>query len=88
MPRQRSIRFAPDLLVTDFRLPDLDGLELLQRAKQLDNNLPVIVITSHGEISGAIKAIKASAFDYMEKPAWMAPMAMSSLAVHTPSISG
>ena len=41
---------------------------MLQRAKQLDNNLPVIVITSHGEISGAIKAIKASAFDYMEKP--------------------
>jgi two-component system nitrogen regulation response regulator GlnG len=59
---------SPDLLVTDFRLPDLDGLELLQRAKQLDNNLPVIVITSHAEINGAIKAIKASAFHYMEKP--------------------
>jgi len=63
------IRLAsPDLLVTDFRLADLDGLELLQRAKSLDNNLPVVIMTEHAEINGAIKAIKASAFHYMEKP--------------------
>ena len=59
---------SPDLLVTDFRLPDLDGLELLQRAKRLDNNLPVVIMTAHAEINGAVKAIKASAFHYMEKP--------------------
>ena len=63
------IRLAsPDLLVTDFRLADLDGLELLQRAKWLDNNLPVVIMTEHAEINGAVKAIKASAFHYMEKP--------------------
>ena len=59
---------SPDLLVTDFRLPDLDGFELLQRAKRLDNNLPVVIMTAHAEINGAVKAIKASAFHYMEKP--------------------
>jgi DNA-binding NtrC family response regulator len=63
------IRLAsPDLLVTDFRLPDLDGLELLQRAKWLDHNLPVVIMTEHAAINGAVKAIKASAFHYMEKP--------------------
>ena len=59
---------SPDLLVTDFRLPDLDGFELLQRAKRLDNNLPVVIMTAHAEINGAVRAIKASAFHYMEKP--------------------
>ena len=63
------IRLAsPDLLVTDFRLADLDGLELLQRAKRLDDNLPVVIMTAHAEINGAVKAMKASAFHYMEKP--------------------
>ncbi len=62
------IRLAsPDLLVTDFRLADLDGLELLQRAKRLDDNLPVVIMTAHAEINGAVKAMKASAFHYMEK---------------------
>jgi len=59
---------SPDMLITDFRLADLDGLELLQRAKRLDNNLPVVIMTSHAEINGAVNAIKASAFHYMEKP--------------------
>ena len=59
---------SPDLLVTDFRLPDLDGFELLQRAKRLDSNLPVVIMTAHAEINGAVRAIKASAFHYMEKP--------------------
>ncbi|MEO5323004.1 response regulator FixJ [Mesorhizobium sp. CC13] len=55
-------------LVTDLRMPDLDGIELLRRLRQLPNHVPTIVITGHGDVPLAVEAMKAGAVDFIEKP--------------------
>ena len=52
----------------DVRLPGLSGLELQQRLHQRKKELPVIIITGHGDIDMAVRALKAGAFDFIEKP--------------------
>jgi two-component system, LuxR family, response regulator FixJ len=55
-------------LITDVRMPDLTGIELLQRLKAKSIDLPVIVITGHGDIPLAVEAMKCGAIDFIEKP--------------------
>jgi two-component system response regulator FixJ len=55
-------------VITDVRMPGITGIELLRRVKQLSPDLPVIVITGHGEISLAVEAMKIGAADFLEKP--------------------
>jgi two-component system, NtrC family, response regulator PilR len=57
-----------DLFITDLKLPDITGLELLRRAKQLAPEKPVILITAHASATTAVTAMKEGAFDYLEKP--------------------
>lgn len=57
-----------DLFITDLKLPDLSGLDLLRRAKQLAPEKPVILITAHASATTAVTAMKEGAFDYLEKP--------------------
>ena len=57
-----------DLCVTDLRLPDGNGIELVERMSRELPNLPVIVITAYGSIETAVKALKAGAFDFVSKP--------------------
>ncbi|MEB2312851.1 MAG: sigma-54 dependent transcriptional regulator [Sorangiineae bacterium] len=57
-----------DLLITDLRMPKLDGMELLRRAVELDEGLPVVMITAHGTVDNAVEALKTGAFDYITKP--------------------
>ena len=57
-----------DLCLTDMRLPDGDGLELVDYIQSADNPIPVAVITAHGNMDIAIKAMKAGAFDFISKP--------------------
>ena len=57
-----------DILVTDLRLPVLDGVELLKRAKALEQELEVIMITGHGTVEIAVEAIKEGAYDFITKP--------------------
>ena len=57
-----------DLLLLDVWLPKLDGLETLSRVRTLDPELPVIVISGHGSIEAAVKAVRMGAQDFVEKP--------------------
>jgi len=57
----------PDLLLTDLKMPGMDGMELLRQARELDPALPVIVITAFATIESAVAAIKEGAFDYLPK---------------------
>src|SRR3979409_2129701 len=58
----------PDAVVTDMMLPDVDGIELVRKFKQLDPEAEVIVITGQGNIPRSVEAVKAGAFDFLEKP--------------------
>ncbi|NOT86278.1 MAG: sigma-54-dependent Fis family transcriptional regulator, partial [Methylococcaceae bacterium] len=57
-----------NLCLTDMKLPDGDGLELLDFIQQAENALPVVVITAHGNMDIAIRAMKKGAFDFVSKP--------------------
>jgi len=59
---------AFDVVLTDLRLPDMDGLEVLAACRQADADLPVIVMTGHGDVATAVGAIKQGAYDFVEKP--------------------
>jgi len=56
------------VVVTDVRLPGLSGLDLLARVAALDAELPVIVVTGHGDVTMAVEAMRAGAYDFIEKP--------------------
>lgn len=58
----------PDVLLTDFQMPGIDGMELLNKVKEVDPDLPVIMITAYADISGAVEALRAGAHDYLAKP--------------------
>lgn len=55
-------------LVTDLRMPDMSGVELLERLSEGENMIPAVVITGHGDVPMAVAAMKAGAVDFIEKP--------------------
>jgi len=57
-----------DLIITDLRLPDYDGIELMLEFKQASPNIPVILMTGYSDVNTAVKAIKNGASDYISKP--------------------
>src|ERR1700704_1338589 len=61
-------RDAPDLVLLDVKMPGMDGLEVLDRLRAMNETLPVIVVSGHGTISTAVEATKKGAFDFVEKP--------------------
>jgi two-component system nitrogen regulation response regulator GlnG len=58
----------PDALITDIRMPGMDGLELLERLQLSHPNLPVIVMTAHSDLESAVSAFHGGAFEYLPKP--------------------
>jgi two-component system response regulator AtoC len=66
------VRAAPprtfDAVITDLRMPNLDGMGLLKALQVHEPGLPVILLTAHGSIDSAVEAVKLGAFDYLEKP--------------------
>ncbi len=65
---ERFPGFSPDLAITDLRLPDGNGLELLKKWRFEYPDLPIILITAHGAIDSAVTALRLGAFDYLQKP--------------------
>lgn len=66
LKKLENIQF--DIVLSDFRLPDFDGLELLQKIKSMHPHVPVIIMTSYADIRTAVSAIKMGAFEYVTKP--------------------
>ena len=64
----------PNVVLTDHRLPELTGIELIQRLKVLDPQLKIIMITGEGNVRCAVDAMKAGAFDYLDKPVALAEL--------------
>lgn len=56
------------VVVSDIRMPGMDGMTLLHRIRELDHEIPVILVTGHGEVQLAVKAMREGAYDFIEKP--------------------
>jgi len=68
----------PGIVVSDIRMPGMDGMQFLKRLMGADSALPVIMITGHGDVPMAVEAMRVGAFDFLEKP--FNPETMSDLA--------
>src|ERR687894_2062011 len=58
----------PDVVFADVRLPGMSGIDLLRQIREFDPAIPVIIMSAHGTIEGAVEAVKLGAFDYLKKP--------------------
>lgn len=58
----------PGIVLTDIKMPEMDGMALLKRLMHLDSALPVVLITGHGDVPMAVEAMRIGAFDFLEKP--------------------
>lgn len=66
--RSLSNNSKPDLILLDIMLPGLNGIDTLKRVKQIDENLPVIILSAQGSIEVAVESLRFGAFDYFPKP--------------------
>ncbi len=57
-----------DLVLCDIKMPKLDGIEFLERAREISEDVPIIIISGHGNIETAVEAVKKGAYDYISKP--------------------
>lgn len=57
-----------DAIITDLKMPRMDGLEFLEKLRSLAFNTPVIILTAYGDKQSAVRALQAGAFDFLEKP--------------------
>jgi two-component system response regulator AtoC len=61
-------RESPDVVITDYLMPGINGLEVMMEVRKIKSNLPVILLTGFGDVGLTIKSIQMGAFDYLEKP--------------------
>ncbi len=59
---------SPDAVMLDIKMPDIDGMEVLDRIRESGDGVPVMMITGHGDVSTAVEATRRGAFDFLEKP--------------------
>ena len=57
-----------DLVLCDIKMPKLDGIEFLEKAREINDEIPIIIISGHGNIETAVEAVKKGAYDYISKP--------------------
>ncbi|WP_136247086.1 nitrogen regulation protein NR(I) [Halomonas borealis] len=65
---ERLLEDPPDVLVTDIRMPGIDGLDLMARVREAHPDLPVIVMTAHSDLESAVASYQGGAFEYLPKP--------------------
>jgi len=58
----------PGVVITDIRMPDIDGISLMNRIHEIDRDVPVILVTGHGDVQLAVRAMREGAYDFVEKP--------------------
>ena len=61
-------RHRPAAVITDLKMPEMDGLELLTRLRGADDQLPVVLMSAYGSVDAAVRAMKSGAFDFIQKP--------------------
>lgn len=83
----RGATIEPGCIVSDVRMPGMDGLTLLRRLRAGGSAIPLMLITGHGDISMAVAAMKAGAIDFLEKP-FEADELLASIAAALPAASG
>ena len=59
---------TPDLVITDLKMPDINGIEFLEKIKTYNKDIYVVLMTAHSTVSTAVEAMKLGAYDYVEKP--------------------
>jgi DNA-binding NtrC family response regulator len=74
--------FRPDVTLLDLRLPDMDGIEVLERLRERNPSGGVVVLTGHGTIDTAIRATRLGAYDYLEKPCPIGKLEMAIAKTH------
>jgi DNA-binding NtrC family response regulator len=57
-----------DLVITDYRMPGMDGLEFLNALRQMDSSVPVIMLTAYGAVESYLKSLSLGVFEYVNKP--------------------
>ncbi|MDX9723749.1 MAG: sigma-54 dependent transcriptional regulator [Myxococcota bacterium] len=91
---EEVISHPPDLILLDVRMPGISGLEVLERVREMDATLPVVLITAYADIHESVTAMKAGAFDYLPKPfdhetvLWVARRALAQTRARRTPISG
>ena len=60
----------PDVVITDIRMPGMDGISLLDRIKKQSPNTPVIIMTAYSDLDRAVSAFQSGAFEYLSKPSY------------------
>lgn len=65
---KQLLEYRPDVILSDIKMPDLDGLELLKRIQEHDRTISVVIMTGYGTIDMAVQALKSGAYDFLQKP--------------------
>lgn len=65
---KKVVRYTPDLLLLDVRLPDIDGIEVLKQVKKIDPTLPVVMITAYRDAEKVVESFRLGAVDCLLKP--------------------
>ena len=65
---EKAVQWAPSIVVTDLKMPRMDGMELLSRLADLPQRIAVVMLTAQGSIGSAVEAMRMGAYDYIPKP--------------------
>ena len=65
---QEAEDYKFDLIITDLRMPDMDGIEVLKKVREKNKNIGVVIVTAYGEVNSYLTAMNLGAFEYLNKP--------------------